>query len=168
MQILAEDITPTLEKLRDERQHYLQWAANNTEMERLARFVTAYDYTKAKSVIDRAESEKNELQQQLEALLEAVEEAKETETAKEEEVGRLSKQKEDELSEAFKALCKTEETCSKELVKVTTSWENQKSTLGDEEKLLTSLTQQRKCCATNHYLPALYIPPPATPRGCSQ
>ena len=42
--ILAEEITPTLEKLRGEKGHYLKWSANNTEMERLERFCVAFSY----------------------------------------------------------------------------------------------------------------------------
>jgi len=30
--VLANDITPTLERLRSERKHYQRWTANNTEV----------------------------------------------------------------------------------------------------------------------------------------
>lgn len=45
--ILNEDITPTLEKLRAQRSAYLQWASNSTEIERLRRQRTAFEYYNA-------------------------------------------------------------------------------------------------------------------------
>ena len=42
--ILAEEITPTLEKRRQEATQYHKWVANQTEVDRLQRFVTAYNY----------------------------------------------------------------------------------------------------------------------------
>jgi len=45
--VLEEEITPQLKKLQEERANYLRWAANNTELERLAKFKVAYEYTLA-------------------------------------------------------------------------------------------------------------------------
>ncbi|CAE8628710.1 unnamed protein product, partial [Polarella glacialis] len=42
--LLAEEITPTLEKLQKERSNYMLWVSNNNEMERLQRFCIAYEY----------------------------------------------------------------------------------------------------------------------------
>jgi structural maintenance of chromosome 2 len=43
--VLAEEITPTLEKLRADKRQYLTWAANNTECERLSRFCIASEFS---------------------------------------------------------------------------------------------------------------------------
>ena len=45
--VLEEEITPQLKKLQEERANYLRWAANNTEVERLAKFCVAWEYTQA-------------------------------------------------------------------------------------------------------------------------
>ena len=45
--ILNERITPTLERLRGEKQAYLQWSKNQADLERLERFVVAADYYRA-------------------------------------------------------------------------------------------------------------------------
>jgi structural maintenance of chromosome 2 len=45
--VLAEDINPTLERLRAERSHYLKWTSNNGEIERLEKFCAAYQYYSA-------------------------------------------------------------------------------------------------------------------------
>ena len=39
--VLAQDITPTLERLREEKSHYLRWSANAAEVARLERFCVA-------------------------------------------------------------------------------------------------------------------------------
>lgn len=39
--ILSEEITPTLERLRGEKQQYLKWNKNNADIERIERFVVA-------------------------------------------------------------------------------------------------------------------------------
>ncbi len=46
-QILAEDITPSLEKLRKERAQYMAWSTANAQVERLERFCTAWEFTQA-------------------------------------------------------------------------------------------------------------------------
>jgi len=81
--ILADEITPTLEKLRDERSAYLRWQQNSQEMERAERFVVAYDFVQAETIaaksvgeIERAETELKELEDSAEALKNEVEEKK--------------------------------------------------------------------------------------------
>lgn len=56
--ILADDITPQLEKLRSETQKYMKWTTNNSEIERLTRFCIAFDYYSAQMVVDEGESAK--------------------------------------------------------------------------------------------------------------
>ena len=45
--VLAADITPTLERLREEKSHYLRWSANAAEVSRLERFCVAAEYDEA-------------------------------------------------------------------------------------------------------------------------
>eukprot|EP00392_Amoebophrya_sp_AT5.2_P013766 g13895.t1 len=62
--MLEEEIAPTIRKLETERANYLQWAANNSELERLQRFTAAHDYwTWTKNVEARKEDvEKQKLE----------------------------------------------------------------------------------------------------------
>ena len=48
--VLADEITPTLEKLRADKKTYLQWATGNTEVERLGRFCVAHDFAQHDAV----------------------------------------------------------------------------------------------------------------------
>lgn len=43
--VLDEEVAPTLDKLKKERDAYLRWAQNATDIERLKRFCVAYEYT---------------------------------------------------------------------------------------------------------------------------
>lgn len=43
--MLKDEISPALEKLEKEKKDYLQWAYNNSIIEKLQRFCQAYDYS---------------------------------------------------------------------------------------------------------------------------
>jgi structural maintenance of chromosome 2 len=45
--VLEEEITPTLERLRGEKQNYLKWSKNSADFERLERFCIAHQYYSA-------------------------------------------------------------------------------------------------------------------------
>jgi len=45
--ILAEDIQPTLDKLRKDRETFMKYSANMSEIEKLQRFVVAWEYVNA-------------------------------------------------------------------------------------------------------------------------
>lgn len=45
--VLEQDITPTLERLRKERSSYLEFQKTKTATEHLTRFLVAYDFTEA-------------------------------------------------------------------------------------------------------------------------
>ena len=77
--VLNQEITPTLERLRSEKQTYLQWTKAQTEVERGTRFVTAYDYWRAEQLIQQGptaalEQEAQTLLEQQEQLDERVQE----------------------------------------------------------------------------------------------
>merc|ERR1719503_485178 len=63
--LLSEEITPTLEKLAKDRANYMLWQSNNNEMERLARFCTAFEYMQVQGRLDG----KNRQIEEFEALL---------------------------------------------------------------------------------------------------
>lgn len=46
-QVLTEDISPALDKLRGEKKQYMEWENTNKKMEKLRRFVVAYKYVEA-------------------------------------------------------------------------------------------------------------------------
>jgi structural maintenance of chromosome 2 len=55
--VLNEEITPTLERLRGEKQHYLKWSKNNADIERIERFCVAYDFSKCQKTLSTSKEE---------------------------------------------------------------------------------------------------------------
>jgi hypothetical protein len=81
--ILTEEITPTLEKLRGEKGHYLQWSANNTEAERLERFCVAHGFKAAEQTVAASTEELEGLKEEAETLKDDVDRLRGVAEAKE-------------------------------------------------------------------------------------
>ena len=60
--VLAEEITPTLERLRAEQSHYVQFQANATKVERLERFCVAHEYAQAEAAAQQSVQEVTEME----------------------------------------------------------------------------------------------------------
>lgn len=73
--ILTNDITPKLDKLRGEKTHYLKWAANDAEEQRLQKFCVAYSFAQAEATLNSSEEERKELEDEQAALQAAQKEA---------------------------------------------------------------------------------------------
>lgn len=139
-QVLAEEITPTLEKLRAERAAYLKWASNNTEAERLARFVVAADFCRAESTRDGAAAEAKRVAASIVALQAKVRELK-ARAAKEEAAMRDAETARTASAggEAFRALVDAEEGLGKELVKHTTGLQHRRAAAKDDVRAHAAL-----------------------------
>ena len=55
--VLQNEITPTLERLRSEKKHYLKWSATHAEIEKLQRLCVAYQYSRASEEVERSADE---------------------------------------------------------------------------------------------------------------
>jgi structural maintenance of chromosome 2 len=137
--ILTNEITPTLERLRGEKTHYLKWSANNTEMERLERFCVAYEFAMAEKTVEESQEELAGMQSQEAELIATSKEAKQALAVNAKEVEHLSGQHEAMTDGAYKAAVKTEEALSKDLVKSTTEQTNKRAELARELKALEAM-----------------------------
>ncbi|MES1923572.1 hypothetical protein MHBO_005167, partial [Bonamia ostreae] len=63
---LNTEITPLLEKLKKQKEHYLTWSSNNTEMERLRRFRVAFAYFRSARAVGEQREGRELLQGRLE------------------------------------------------------------------------------------------------------
>lgn len=90
--ILAEEITPTLEKLRKERANYQQWVHNNTELERLTRFCIAHEFWQLEEALRQGAEGGAALQQSIADLKEKGEEFQIAMQSREIEMQELLKQ----------------------------------------------------------------------------
>lgn len=140
--ILAEEITPTLEKLRAEKSHYLQWAANNTEMERLERFCVAYEYQRAQDALKNTAHNVEKMQQQMREAEKQEETIGEEIEQVNEQIEALQKTKEKEMGKEFQTLKENVEKIGKELVKYTTKLTHSKSSMEQQQKKRTELQGQ--------------------------
>lgn len=122
--VLSEEITPTLERLRGEKQNYLMWSKNNADIERIERFVVASDFMKAQKALDNNLEGSSEMEDQVTELETKVENYKkqieECDAAAEEISSKLT----GEIEDSHSKLKKEEEALSKKLVKVTSTWQN--------------------------------------------
>ena len=134
--VLSEEITPTLERLRGEKQAYLKWSKNNADMERIERFVIASEFMQAQQALDSNVEGSADMEQQVQELEEQEQVFREEITLKEEEVAELSAKLKGEFEKSLAKAKAEEEKRSKELVKVTSSWQNShKSTEKAEDEL---------------------------------
>jgi structural maintenance of chromosome 2 len=134
--VLSEEITPTLERLRGEKQNYLKWSKNNADIERIDRFVIASDFMKACKALENNVEGVSEMEERVEELRNDAEKGREALTKKEAEIADRSAKLAGEFGEQLKKIKTAEEKLSKELVKCTSSWQNsQKVVKGAEDDL---------------------------------
>ncbi len=132
--ILHEEITPTLERLRGEKQQYLKWSKNNADIERIERFVVASEYVSAKELLNKNSEDVSKMEKAVATHEETIKAVRLEVEQKEEEITKLSEQMNSEMEISHKACKAKEEKRSKELVKATSAWENKKSAVKSASK----------------------------------
>ena len=140
--VMDADITPTLDKLKGDKQTYQTWSHNNTEVEKLERFCTAHAYTQAEEQVQNSSEQKLKMEGDLQALddLEKAHQAKIDDC--QQRADELTQQLEAEQTGELKELERIEQEISKELVKVDSLWKNQKESITTEKESLVTLTKQ--------------------------
>lgn len=139
---INEEITPTLENLRSERKDYHMWQANNTEFERLERFCIAYEYQAALEKVQSAESDRQKLVDEHDALVRAQTEATANADACAAKVAEIERLRGETMEGELQELKRNETELSKTLVKVSALHTNQKESLVGEQESLASLLKQ--------------------------
>lgn len=142
--LLKEEITPTLEKLRQERSTLMKWSANNTEIERLNRFCIAAKFLQAQELVNRSEEDVTSLEKKKEGLQSRSGDLSEEIAKVEELVAELVAQREQEMKAEFQGLEKDAAERSKELVKLTSVWQHKKENLKTEEAALTDAVKSNE------------------------
>lgn len=129
--ILDEEITPTLERLRGEKQAYLTWSKNNADLERLERFVTAAEYVRAVAAcesdgvadletrIGELEARARDIQAQVEQI--------------DREISDQSGTLQGEFADTLRAAKELEKERSKDLVKASSAWKSRQDTVRKAE-----------------------------------
>jgi len=145
--VLSEEITPTLERLRGEKQHYLKWSKNNADIERIERFVVASQYSKAHETLCTNEAERSVIEVDVQRDENIVAVCQEQAKQKEKEIEELAEQLSGEFGNTHKKVKQHEEDISKQLVKATSTWKNSKSSASnanDDFKAAKALVKETK------------------------
>jgi len=122
--ILSEEITPKLEKLRNEKQHYLKWSKNNADIERIERFVVASEFLNARNTLSKNNDEISEMTAKITTCQESLISFEADMKAKEAEIKELSSKMSEDFEARHAAARKNEEELAKEFVKATSSYDN--------------------------------------------
>jgi structural maintenance of chromosome 2 len=122
--VLSEEITPTLERLRGEKQSYLKWSKNNADIERIERFVIASDFMKAQNALDSNVEGFSEMEEQIVTLETEAEGYQKQIEERSEAAEKISGKLKGEFEDSHSKLKKEEEKLSKQLVKTTSAWQN--------------------------------------------
>jgi len=127
--VLKKEIEPTLQRLREEKESYLTWSKNKADIERIERFVVANNYMRAQDALKQNEMEAGEMDISFQEKSDEAEEYSLAIEQKEVEMEELTLKLNGEFGSAHKELKTAEEKLSKELVKVTSAWQNSASTV---------------------------------------
>jgi len=145
--VLSEEITPTLERLRGEKQNYLKWSKNSADIERIERFVVASEYMNAQKALENTSGGSDEMTEKIEQLEDEGKQLTEDMTTIDTEMDTLSSQLAGEFEKDYGRAKAEEDKRSKELVKVTSTWQNSKENVSKAEKDLEaaqSLVEETK------------------------
>jgi structural maintenance of chromosome 2 len=132
--ILSEEITPTLERLRGEKQQYLKWSKNNADIERIERFVVASEYVAAQNILSKNSEDHAKMEEEIVMHENTMRAARAEVKAKEEEIEKISGEMNSELETSHNAAKADEESKSKDLVKATSAWKNKKLAVASATK----------------------------------
>ena len=145
---LNEEITPTLDKLREERKGFQTWQANNVELERLDRLCAAIDYKEAEAKLQRSKDDKEGMMQRLQKLKQIEVDTKSTVRDCNKQVEALQVQRERAAEGELRELSARETETSKDMVKATSALENHQESLKNEKKCAAALATQSENTAS--------------------
>ena len=131
--ILAEEITPTLERLRGEKQNYLKWSKNSADVERIERFCIAHQFKVAQSALEQNAEGVASMEEKVKELDMEAERIHEQIAEKEQEIAATSSTLKGSLGDQLAAKKKLEQEQSNDLVRITSIWKNRQDNVSKAE-----------------------------------
>lgn len=132
--LLAEEITPTLEKLQKERANYMRWVSNNNEMERLQRFVIAYEYVQLKDRAENKNQQLDEMEAALKMLGTSMNELDDREVTIQREIKQRAVSRDKNKANLLKQMEEDHSKLSKEMAQIESKLKNRTSDLEGQVK----------------------------------
>uniref|UniRef100_A0A2P2I6M3 Structural maintenance of chromosomes protein n=2 Tax=Hirondellea gigas TaxID=1518452 RepID=A0A2P2I6M3_9CRUS len=139
--ILTEEITPTLSKLKEERSQYLEYQKVQRELEHLTKLYVAYRFVQAESSSSTAHKQHQEGKQELSALHQRITDGAAQITALQEQILQLQQIRDTETGGRLHELEKELKEKEKAEVKIAAALKNLKETIKTEEKKRKQLQQ---------------------------
>ena len=139
---MDNEISPQLDSLREQRQNYLDYQSNDTELQRLDRFCVASEYCGYADMVDKQSSGRKEIETELLSVETLKAEKKGEADECQVKIHEMEEQLQSEMKSEFQELKKNEEDLSKDLVKVKTLLKNHQETLSAEKDATVSLQKQ--------------------------
>lgn len=139
--LLADEITPKLDRLREEKRAFLQWQKAFQELERVGRVLRAWEWTDYKQRLEQKDHDISSAQSKTKTLEEMKDKHHKEIEANEKEVEEVIKQRDRELKKGgkFKKLEEAVSDLGKVLVKVKTQIDIKNSSIADEETKVQGL-----------------------------
>ncbi|KAJ4470193.1 condensin complex subunit SMC2 [Lentinula aciculospora] len=133
--ILNEEITPKLNKLREEKRSFLEYQRSEKELEQLNRVLTAWEFQSLTQKVANAKDEIEQAKDNAKASKKEVEKQSKEVFKAEQDMDKVQKQREAEMKKGGKLSQLEEERAAneKEMVKLGTQEELMRGTIRDEE-----------------------------------
>lgn len=141
--LLKEEITPKLEKLREEKKIFLTYTCNQDELERTGKFCIAYDFFQKEQMVERSEDELKSLTTEVQTLSTEIHEAEAKKEDVSSEVTALKSGERSEIEKEITRIATEEEVLGKELVKISSQFENKGKEMKRTEKKTKELTKRK-------------------------
>ncbi|OAX39410.1 condensin complex subunit SMC2 [Rhizopogon vinicolor AM-OR11-026] len=138
--LLEEEITPKLDKLREEKRHFLTFQKARTELEKIGRKLRAWEWTAANKRAEKVEVDIKHRRDEMEVIEKRKKKLiKETKAAeKEKEEVNAKREAERKKGGKFKKMEEEVAALDKELVKVRTQVDLASGNIADEDKQVAS------------------------------
>jgi structural maintenance of chromosome 2 len=131
--VLEEEITPTLERLRGEKENYLKWSKNSADVERLERFCIAHQFYSAQKALQTNQGDVELMEQEVETLEEKATEYQELVSEKDKEIAETFTAMKGDMDEQLSQTRTLKQERSNELVRITSKWKNLQETASKAE-----------------------------------
>uniref|UniRef100_A0A6G1RN33 Structural maintenance of chromosomes protein n=1 Tax=Hypotaenidia okinawae TaxID=2861861 RepID=A0A6G1RN33_9GRUI len=149
--VLNDDITPTLQKLKEERASYLEYQKVVQTMEHLNRLYVAYQFVLAEETKVSSAEKLKEMQDNVEKLQESLSEGEENLNQLKKEVAEMEKTKDEEFGDIIHSLQESLSEVQKHNTKIQSALDLKKQNLKSEEnkhkELLKSLQEDSEVLA---------------------
>ena len=152
--LLNEEITPKLDSLRAKKKSYLQYQKSCSELEKMMRVISAWDWVESTKLAEKKAAETSAKTSEKSKVERAKEKHIQEQNAAEEERDAVTAQREKELKKGGKAK-KLEENVTKidmELVKLNTQIELKENSVAGEAKRVSEQEKEMKNVSTPFFL----------------